>query len=104
MIKRVIVVVAGSIRLSLRVGILVLVVVILGIVVKFLTQLLVRFLYAACPLCKSNLMGLRGTCCPRALPGLGWLCIGIGVGGVLNLVPMGVIGEGNGLSFVVIFA
>ena len=37
MIKRVVVVVAGSIRLGLRVGILVLVVVILGTVVKFLT-------------------------------------------------------------------
>ena len=103
MIKRVVVVVAGSIRLGLRVGILVLVIVILGIVVKFLAQLLVRFLYAACPLRKSNLTGLRGTCCPRVLPGLGWLCIGFGIGGVLNVVPMGVIGEGNGLSFVVIF-
>ena len=35
---------------------------------------------------------------------VGWLCTGIVVGGVLNVVPMGVIGEGNGLSFVVIFA
>ena len=36
MIMRVVVVIAGSIRLGLRVGILVLVVVSLGIIVKFL--------------------------------------------------------------------
>ena len=96
MIKRVVVVVAGSIRLGLQVGILIL-------IVKFLTRLLVQFLYVACPLRKSNLTGLCGTCCPRVLPGLGWLCIRFGVGGVLNVVPMGVIREGNELSFVVIF-
>ena len=85
--------------------------VIVIIVVKLLICLfLVQFLIVAPLLVRwLNLAGLFGTGCARVLASLGGFGIGIRVGGgsepwVLDGEPMRVVGEGDRLSLVVIFA
>ena len=98
-----VIIVAGNISVGFQDRIFILVIV---LVVK----LLVRFLITVPLLVRwPKLAGLLGTGCARVLVRLGGFGIGIGIRGgrepwVLDGEPMRVVGEGDRLSLVVIFA